>query len=235
MGLVILITGANRGLGYSLAKILLRKGNTIITLNRNVSESLKTLKKEYSQNLFLFNVDVTEENEIKEAKVKIKEITSFIDILINNAAIHLEKHKPDISDINFESISRTFEVNSIGPLKIAKYFIPMVKKGAEKIIVNISSEAGSISNQIWRKSEFGYCMSKSALNMMSKILQNRLKKDAIKVLAIHPQWFSSDMGGLEAPITPDEAASYVVNNILEKWSLDDPIFIDSKTRNPIEW
>lgn len=235
MGLKILITGTNRGLGFSLTKNLLIEGNTVISLCRNESESLKALKRDFPNHLFLFNVDVTEEKDIKEAFEKIKGITACIDILVNNAAIYLESHRPDIGDIDFESISRTFEVNSISPLKIIKYFISMVKNSERKLIVNISSEAGSINTQTWRESEFGYCMSKAALNMMSKILQNRLKRDNIKILAIHPQWFSSDMGGSEAPITPETAANYISNSILKNWSIDEPIFIDSRTTELIEW
>ncbi|MFX1537678.1 MAG: SDR family NAD(P)-dependent oxidoreductase, partial [Promethearchaeota archaeon] len=165
---------------------------------------------------------------------KISKITSSIDILINNAAVHLEEPAPDLGEINLEIIKKTFEINSIAPLNVINNFIELVKNSDIKLIVNISSEAGSISN-CWREREYGYCMSKAALNMMSQILQNRLNIEKIKVLAIHPGWFSSKMGGEEAPITPDDAAKDVAKTILKDWTLNDPIFIDSKTGDRMNW
>lgn len=230
----ILITGPNRGLGLSLTRIFLEKGNTVFVLYRTLSDDLTVLKNRYSETLFLFQADVTKVKDIQEAFSKIRREFSSVDILINNAAIHLENHRPELEKTDFEAITQTFEVNAIAPLKVIKYFIPLVKNSHKKLIVNISSEAGSISNQSWRESEYGYCMSKTALNMMSKLLQNRFKRDKVKILAIHPGWFSSDMGGPEAPITPLEAANNVVKTILKDWKLDDQIFFDFEAK-PITW
>lgn len=92
-------------------------------------------------------------------------------------------------------------------------------------IVNISSEAGSISDA-WRKSEYAYCMSKSALNMASRILQNYLENDNIKILAIHPGWFSSDMGTSAAPIIPDESAAKIVKLLGRSFDLKGTMYYD---------
>jgi NAD(P)-dependent dehydrogenase (short-subunit alcohol dehydrogenase family) len=93
------------------------------------------------------------------------------------------------------------------------------------LIVNISSEAGGIGTA-WRKREFSYCMSKAALNMASQLLQNALKDEQIKVLSVHPGWFSSDMGGSQAPITPSQAAQDVVKIVAKSWPLDGPVYVD---------
>ncbi|MFX0181614.1 MAG: SDR family oxidoreductase [Candidatus Hodarchaeota archaeon] len=229
----VLITGTNRGLGLSLVKIFLEKDYNVLAIYRTMSPDLKELKKRF-HNLFLFNGDITNEIEISKAFSDIKGKVDSIDILINNAAIHLENHRPELEKTDFEAIMETFDVNSVGPLKIIKYFVHLVKQSQEKLIINISSEAGSIDGQTWRESEFGYCMSKAALNMMSKLLHNRYKKENIKILAIHPGWFSSDMGGPDAPITPLQAAKNVVNTILRDWKIEDPIFVDFKG-NPLKW
>jgi NAD(P)-dependent dehydrogenase (short-subunit alcohol dehydrogenase family) len=229
----VLITGVNRGLGLSLVKIFLEKDYQVLALYRTMSSDLKELKKSFD-NLLLFNVDITNEIEISKAFSDIQEEVDSIDILINSAAIHLENHRPELEKTNFEAIMKTFDVNSVAPLKIIKQFIQLVKQSQEKLIINITSEAGSVDGQTWRKSEFGYCMSKAALNMMSKLLHNRFKKENIKILAIHPGWFSSDMGGPDAPITPLQAATNVVKTILRDWKIEDPIFVDFEG-NPLKW
>ncbi len=230
----ILITGVNRGLGLALTKTFLENGNIVFALYRTMSDDLKKLKRKYNEDILLFKANVTEEKDIQAAYSKIKNITSSIDILINNAAVHFENHRPLLEKTDFEAIIQTFEVNSIAPLKVIKHFTPLVKNSQRKLIVNISSEAGSISNQTWRESEYGYCMSKAAMNMMSKLLHNRFKKDGVKILAVHPGWFSSDMGGPEAPITPLDAANNVVKTILVDWKIDDQIFVDFDAK-PMNW
>ena len=179
---------------------------------------------------------MTDEKLIEKVTKEIMQQHRYVDILINNAAVHtsLNNEPPDIERLNFKNILTDFQVNSLGPLKVIKHFLPLIRKGNKKLIVNISSEAGSISNA-WRKKEYGYCMSKAALNMGSKILQNRLTDEKIKVLAIHPGWFSSDMGGKAAPITPDEAAKFVAKRILQDWNIKDPIYIDAKNGTSVEW
>jgi NAD(P)-dependent dehydrogenase (short-subunit alcohol dehydrogenase family) len=223
----LLITGITRGLGLCLAEYFLHKGHTVFGLGRWESEGVLRLKKEYGGRFLFFIVDITDETKISDTFGMIKNITGSIDILINNAAVHFEQHKPDIHLVDFSVYVETFKVNSIAPLMVVRSFLPLLKKGRKKCIVNISSEAGSIGNA-WRKAEYSYCMSKAALNMASKILQTRLKEDGIKVLAVHPGWFSSDMGGPEAPITPRDAAEQVAKTILKEWPIDDPIYMDAE-------
>jgi NAD(P)-dependent dehydrogenase (short-subunit alcohol dehydrogenase family) len=219
----IFITGAGRGLGYSLTKEFLNRGHKIYGTVRKKYPDIVNLETDFKGKFTTFKMDVRREDEINAVYEKIK--PAKIDILINNAAVHLESHRPDLNDIDFSIYIPTFEINSIGPLKVTRTFLPLVKKGLTKLIVNITSEAGSIDD-CWRKSEFSYCMSKTALNMASKILQNYLEKDNIKVLAIHPGWFSSDMGGEAAPITPDQAAAQVADTILKDRKPEDHIYID---------
>lgn len=226
----VLITGSNRGLGLYLVKEFLEHNFTVYSISRTLSDSLQNLKESYDEEMILYEADVTDSSGLGEIAEDFSHQGCTIDILINNAAVHLEQPAPDIGDLDFKKIMRTFEVNSVAPLMVLQHFYPFITKK----IINISSEAGSIAN-CWRKREYGYCMSKAALNMASKILQNRLEEEGLKVLAVHPQWFRSDMGGSEAPITPAEAAAYVRKTILKDWSLEDPIFVDSKTADKLDW
>lgn len=225
----VLITGANRGLGLAMTDILLSQGHLVNAIIRNESDSLKQLKSEYPDLLHLYTGDVTNESSIENAIKEIEQTAQHIDILVNNSAVHLDPERLPIEQVDFSVYANTFQVNSIGPLVVVKHALPLVRKGAKKLIVNISSEAGSIANA-WRKSEFAYCMSKAALNMASQILQNDVKEDGIKVLAVHPGWFSSDMGGKEAPISPADAAKQVVELILKPHDLAAPIYYEPDGR-----
>jgi len=220
----ILITGANRGLGLALAEKLLAGGQHIHAINRRESQELLDLQKRYPGNLRLYSGDVTEESSIRQALESIAGQTSSLDIILNNAAVNLERSGPLLEQVDFSIYLPTYQANAIGPLMVAKYALPLLRKGSRKLIVNFSSEAGSIG-ACGRPSEYSYCMSKAALNMASKILHNALKAEGIRVLALHPGWFSSDMGGPEAPITPMEAAGQIVKLLLNPPGLEEPIFI----------
>jgi NAD(P)-dependent dehydrogenase (short-subunit alcohol dehydrogenase family) len=234
-----LITGATRGLGYSLSRSLLEKGNFVIAVNDKKKSDFSSLAGEYRGHAVELYADVAVESLIKAAAMSLQKITDSIDVLINNAAIHTEpaahewKHVDDLSDVSLRKLKSNFAVNSCGPLITVKYFLPFLKKGRRKLIINVSSEAGSISSSC-RKDEFAYCMSKAALNMQSKILQNRLSEFAIKVIAVHPGWMKTRMGGSYAPDSPDDAAEKIIELAGRKWNMDDPVYMDAGG-NPMNW
>jgi NAD(P)-dependent dehydrogenase (short-subunit alcohol dehydrogenase family) len=229
----ILITGANRGLGLALTESLLADGHTIHALNRRESSALLQLKEKYPQSLQLQTGDVGDESSVRQALERIAGRVDWLDIVLNNAAVHLDQSRLSLEKVDFSVYLPAFQVNAIGPLMVIKYALPLLRRGTRKLIVNFSSESGSIG-ACWRTSEYSYCMTKAALNMASRILQNDLRKEDIKVLALHPGWFSSDMGGPEAPITPAEAAEKIVRVLSNPPELDGPIFVDLNG-DVLEW
>jgi NAD(P)-dependent dehydrogenase (short-subunit alcohol dehydrogenase family) len=233
MNYQILITGANRGLGLALAEKLLAGGHQIHAINRRESVEYLQLKDKYPGGLHLYPCDVRDENSIRQALEAVARQVDALDIVLNNAAVHLDQARLPLEQVDFSVYLPAFEANSVAPLMVVKYALPLLRKGHKKLIVNVSSEAGSIG-ACWRKSEYSYCMTKAALNMASRILQNALQEEGIKVLALHPGWFSSDMGGAEAPITPTEAAQEIVKLVLDPPGLDGPIFVASNG-DEMEW
>jgi len=233
MGNKILITGANRGLGLALTEQLLAAGHTLHTLNRHESPALLKLKEKYPQRLHSVFCELTDEGCIRAAMAEVCRFTDALDMVLNNAAVHLDQARLPLEQVDFSAYLPAFQANSVGPLMLVKYALPLLRKGNKKLIVNFSSEAGSIG-MCWRKSEYSYCMTKAALNMGSRILQNYLKDEGIKVLALHPGWFTSDMGGAEAPISPAEAARPIVKLILDSPGLEGPMFVDSSGVE-LEW
>jgi NAD(P)-dependent dehydrogenase (short-subunit alcohol dehydrogenase family) len=233
MAYKILITGANRGLGLALTEKLLAGGHHLYTINRRDSDDLLQLQEKYPENLQRYSGDVSDESSIRQALDAIASQVGALDIVLNNAAVHLDPSRLLLEQVDFSAYLPAYQVNAVGPLMVVKYALPLLRKGQKKLIVNVSSEAGSIG-ACWRKSEYSYCMSKAALNMASRILQNALKEEGIKVLALHPGWFSSDMGGAAAPITPSDAAEEIVKLVLTPPGLDGPIFV-APNGEAMEW
>lgn len=211
----ILITGANRGLGLALANYFIWQGHFVLMGCRNVEEfphdEIITDIGEY----FVFKLDVVQIKSIQEAKQLISERFSSIDILINNAGRYDKFSKNDSMNIDFEEIKKMYDVNAIGPLRMIKEFYDMIKDSKGKIIVNISSNAASIGDST-RSSEFGYCMSKAALNMETKLLQNffNKKEKDIDIYSIDPGWMQTDMGSVQADYTASESAEKIGELIL---------------------
>lgn len=229
----ILLTGISRGLGYEMARILLEQGHQVFAIIRKEKRESDDLRKQYSDRLHLFKGDLSDEQKIINAIHLISKETGELDIIINNAGVHLEQDAPGIEEVDFSVYLPTFQVNSIAPLMIVKEALGLLRKGKTKLIVNISSEAGSIGGA-WRSTEYSYCMSKAALNMGSRLLQNLLNPEGIRVLALHPGWFSSDMGGEKAPKKPEEAATELINTILHRKNTQDHIFL-SPEGEKMDW
>jgi NAD(P)-dependent dehydrogenase (short-subunit alcohol dehydrogenase family) len=223
----VLITGASRGLGYSLAEGYAAQGFYVIACARDInSDHLQKFKAKYKDNVRLLNMDVSETDSVDQAAFQTEQTVAGLDILINNAAVHSDDSFAEIEKINVDHCLETFNINAVGALRVTKAFIRLLENGTSKELVNISSEAGSISN-CQREKEFDYCMSKAALNMESKLLQNYLKGRNIKVLAIHPGWMRTDMGGPNADLSVNEAAANVIGIIDQyKDTLEGPVYVD---------
>ncbi|ADN01545.1 SDR family NAD(P)-dependent oxidoreductase [Spirochaeta thermophila] len=219
----ILVTGARRGLGRALVETFLERGHSVHALGRSLSKELEALVEAHPDRCFFYAVDVTEESQLEAVRREVGERVDAIDILVNNAGVHLEQDRPDLSRVDFSVYLPTFLTNSVAPLMVIRAFLDLILRSPRKWIANISSEAGSIGN-CWRESEYSYCMSKAALNMATRILQNRLGKEGAVVRSIHPGWFSSDMGGAAAPITPEQAAAKVADVILTL--PEHPLYVD---------
>ena len=225
MGEKVLLTGAGRGIGLELTKVFLKHDYTVFALTERRREYLDAEAKKHKGRLHILLCNVTSEPDLSAAAAEIAQQTPSIDIIINNAAVFLDVREKDLAELDFEAMKRTYDVNAISPLRVVKHFMGLFLESARRVLANISSEAGSIGD-CWRKSEYGYCMSKAALNMASAILQNRFKDESVKVLALHPGWVRTDMGGREAPILPPESAKKLFALITKQWNPADPVYFD---------
>jgi len=230
----VFITGTDKGLGLSLVQRFLREGVHVFAGQYHANSALVDLAESFPETLTQIPLDVTKLDSVRQAADTVAKLIPALDILINNAGVMLETRtlllELDLASLPF---FETLDVNSFGPLRMVQQFLPLLEKGHHKLILNISSEAGSIAD-CSRESEFAYSMSKAALNMQSKILQNHLKPRGFKILAVHPGWMRTDMGGAQADIHADEAAEGIFNLAAKKWNLDDEIYMDYRAQ-PIRW
>ena len=230
----VFITGADKGLGFSLVQQFLRVGVRVFAGQYHANSDLFGLAKSFPQALIPIPLDVTQLDSVSQAAGTVAKLVPALDILINNAGVMLEKRTPLLElDLARLPLFETLDVNAFGPLRMVQQFLPLLEKGEHKLILNISSEAGSIA-ECWRESEFAYSMSKAALNMQSKILQNYLKPRGFKILAVHPGWMRTDMGGADADINADEAAEGIFKLAVKKWNPDDEIYMDYRAQ-PMNW
>jgi NAD(P)-dependent dehydrogenase (short-subunit alcohol dehydrogenase family) len=199
---------------------------------RAPSDGLRDLQQTHGERLDIHVADVSDEASVRQALAEVAERRGHLDAIINNAVIYLDGSRPILEEADLSICARTFEVNSVGPLRVAKYGLSLLRKGKRKLLVNVSSEAGSVGD-CRRKTEYAYCMSKSALNMGSKLLQNHLAPEGIKVLVLHPGWFNSSGKG-PAPISADEASVKVLETILKQHAVEQPMYVDPSGK-PLPW
>jgi NAD(P)-dependent dehydrogenase (short-subunit alcohol dehydrogenase family) len=229
------ITGADRGLGSALTQVLLEM-NYKVYAGQYMPKwiELQTLKEKYSQLLNIIPLNVSSLESVTKASDIIKTNEKSLDLLINNAAIHDFIEKKTIfypfTQPDYEIMHNLYDVNALGPLRVTQSVIDLVVKSENKTIVNISSEAGSIADN-WRDDDFGYCMSKTALNMQSAILQHSVKEFGVKVLCFHPGWLRSYMSGKlneDATEEPLDVAYKIVEVLSSKkhMNIDSPMFLN---------
>lgn len=200
----ILITGASRGFGAALAAAFAKRGHRVFAGTRAPLEKR-------TDGATPVELDVTRDESIRSACAFIAAQVPALDLLVNNAAVRRPTVMHPIEELDFDDVARTLDVNSVGPLRVMKVFLPILRLGDAPAIVNVSSEAGSIG-QCWRDREFDYCMSKAALNMATALTANYLR-GAVRVVALHPGWLRTDMGGPRAALDPVEIAEVVADLI----------------------
>ncbi len=216
----VVITGTDRGLGHALAALSLAAGDRVIATYRDdKSAALRPLAERFPGRLEPVQLDLGDAPNIAAAARRIRALTPAVDVLVNNAGI-LGDIEWSVGDPPFDpdEVLETIRINAIGPLRVTHELWPLLAAGREKLVVNISSEAGSIG-QNWRDRWFGYCLSKAALNMEGALLHRRLAPLGGRVMQVHPGYIRSYMHGAKnekATYEPEEAARLVLEAIAQR-------------------
>lgn len=204
----ILVTGASQGLGYQIARRHLTMGDRVFALVIVHSEELTALEKQYGEKLSILFADISNTDSVELAGERVKAAVSSLDILYNNAGVYSFQDKVPLEETDPDRFLWYYNVNAVGPVRVMKAMLPLLGKGS--VVISISSEAGSIA-QCRRFREYGYCMSKAALNMAVRIFGIATQEKGIRSLAIHPGWMQTTMGGAGADHPPEESAERIVD------------------------
>jgi NAD(P)-dependent dehydrogenase (short-subunit alcohol dehydrogenase family) len=195
-----LITGANRGIGFSLAKLLKQRGATVIAACRRSTPELSALGVEV-----LDGVDVTSDKSVNIMADKLK--GRRLDILINNAGLLASE---SLTDLDFASIQRQMDVNAYGPLRVTHKLSALLGPGSK--VALITSRMGSIGDNT-SGGMYGYRMSKAALNAAGKSLAHDLAPRGIAVAILHPGYVKTEMTSNHGSVEPDDAAATLIQRI----------------------
>jgi NAD(P)-dependent dehydrogenase (short-subunit alcohol dehydrogenase family) len=223
---IALITGANKGLGYEMAKQLAQAGVTVVLAARDQAkgEPAAAKLKAGGLDVTFLKLDVTNKNDRAAAADYLEKKFGKLDILINNAGIAADGIAgTSVSATSEKSLEDTFETNFFAPIALTQALLPLLKKSDAGRIVNMSSILGSQTlhadprSPIYGFKSLSYDSSKAALNSFTIHLAYELNDTKIKVNSAHPGWVKTDMGTDAAPMElPDGAKTGVALALLDE-------------------
>ncbi len=222
---IVLVTGANKGIGFEIVRALAKSGMHVILGARNPERGRKAQSDLKSEGLEvdLLELDLADSSSIEKAVQSLEQNYERLDVLINNAGIlHREEGLGNSTVLGVPSsiLRETFETNFFGLIDLTQRLVPMLKKSENGQIVNVSSILGSLQIALERESQgpsgtpFAYNASKAAVNSFTIHLAGALRPFGIRVNSVHPGWVKTDMGSEQAPLSIEEGAKTIVDLVL---------------------
>ncbi len=198
----VLVTGGNRGIGLQLCTRLHARGDEVIAVCRSSGQELSQLGVRIIE-----GIDVSDGDNVAELANELD--GESIDVLINNAGI---LRSDNLESVDFDVMLEHYRVNTLGPLRVTKALLPNLHEGAKVAIV--TSRVGSIEDNS-SGNNYGYRVSKTAVNMVGMNLSHDLKPKGIAVILLHPGYVRTDMTGGSGGTSPEESAKGLIERIDE--------------------
>ena len=237
---VALVTGANRGLGFEIARQLADLGITVVIGSRDPAQGEAAAQSLQNDRRSVYSrvLDVTRATTIQAAVTDIIDRYGCLDILVNNAGIMIDS-ETSILELDPTMFQNTLETNALGPLLLSQACIPYMRDNQYGRIVNISSTLGSLNDIATPDSEYAvilspaYRLSKSLLNGLTVLLAKELRGTNILVNSACPGWVRTRLGGERAPLMPAQGAETPV--WLATLPDDGPTGGFFREKRPIPW
>jgi len=217
-----LVTGANKSIGFEVARQLAQKGIYVYLGSRNLDNGIAAfnkLKAEGLKNVEVIQLDVTSDESVKNAQAEISRKTQVLDILINNAGI-FGGYPQGALNTTIDQFKTTYDSNIFGVVRVTQAFIHLLKLSSEPRIVNVSSSQGSItlhSDPAYKYYDYkaaAYLSSKSAMNMYTVVLAYELKNTNFKINAVCPGYTNTDFNGHRGTGTVEDAGKRIIKYAL---------------------
>jgi NAD(P)-dependent dehydrogenase (short-subunit alcohol dehydrogenase family) len=210
---IALVTGANRGLGFAVCQALGRQHYKIIFTSRDPEKGVEKAAQLEDEKLDVTfcQLDVSDENSIASLHETVSKHWGRLDVLVNNAAVLLDKmDAPEANSLKIEKeiLLKTFETNVVGAYQLCELFLPLMRQQRYGRIVNVSSQAGQLSDM--QDGYPAYRISKSALNAVTRIFAAQGRGHNVLVNSVDPGWVKTDMGGPQAPRQIEEGIDTIV-------------------------
>ncbi|WP_345294080.1 SDR family oxidoreductase [Luteimonas vadosa] len=224
----VLVTGANRGIGLEFVRQLLRRGDHVVATARapGKAAALNALAGEHPGRLHVLPLDVADPKShsalVAELPLVLGE-DGRLDLLVNNAGVLHAGER--FGAVAASALADSLQVNAIAPFLLTQTLAPMLSDGAT--VANISSQLGSIAN-CTRFGTPSYNISKAAQNMATRLLALALAERGIAVLALHPGWVQTDMGGEDATLEPRRAVEGLLATLEDAHRHEPGAFLDWK-------
>jgi len=217
-----LVTGANKSIGFEVARQLAQKGIYVYLGSRNLENGITAVNKlmaEGLSNVEAIQLDITNDESLKLARTEIGKKTKTLDILINNAGIY-GGYPQGALDTTIDQFKAAYDANVYGVVRVTQAFIDLLKKSSEPRIVNVSSSQGSLtlhSDPSYKYYDYKgavYLSSKSAMNMYTVVLAYELKDTSFKVNAVCPGYTKTDFNGHRGTGTLEDAGKRIIKYAL---------------------
>ncbi|KAL6479266.1 hypothetical protein MHYP_G00126990 [Metynnis hypsauchen] len=251
----VLVTGSNRGIGLELVRQLAESPSppTLIFAGCRDpagprAQELRGLAQKHKNVITIIQLDTSSPESISQAAKTVgsKLKDGSLNLIINNAGVNVHLELLNTGD---KEMLDTYRTNVVGPMFVAKDFLPYLRKAASQAadqtsmscrraaVINVSTLLSSIQKcpeTFAIAPMYAYRISKAALNMLTKCLAEDFKKDGILVMAIHPGWVRTDMGGQEAPVLPVDSVKGMLKVISSLTEEDSGTLLDWEG-NGIPW
>ncbi len=219
MAEVVLITGANKGIGFEVARQLGHAGFTVLLGARDASRGEQAAAKLRAEgsDVRAVEADLNRATESGAALAgQINEEFGHLDVLINNAAIFIQQKDGHASDVDIEILRQTFETNFFGTVAFTQPLLPLLRAAEHARIVNVSSGLGSLDinsdpgSPFYHAKSLAYNASKAALNMFTVGLAYDLRDTKIRINSACPGYTATDLNNHSGPQTVEEGAVAIV-------------------------
>lgn len=232
----VVITGANRGLGLELARQCAARGDHVWGGCRSPesADALRALDR-----VNALRLDVADGSSIAAFAEGVSRRIDHVDLLINNAGANAaafggDRSHSGVLELHPGLFRAQMEVNAIGPMMLTRALVPMLRAAPRAVIVNVSSQLGSLALGARMRGDIGYNASKAALNMITVALAGELGPEGFVAVAVHPGWVRTDMGGHEAPLTAEASAAAILETVSSLTTADNGRFL-TWTGEPHPW